>query len=108
VKSYFINPGFADAFSESLKLNKNLHSLALSNNKLVDSTFYQILDNLPPNLKKLDISKNPLLSVKSYKDLCITLLRVKSKLTHLNCEGNNFGDDITAELCKCLGELRGI
>ena len=59
VKSYYINPGFADAFSENLKLNKNLHSLALSNNKLVDSTFYQILDNLPPQLRKLDISKNP-------------------------------------------------
>jgi hypothetical protein len=40
VKSYIINPKFADAFSENLKFNKNLHSLALSNNKLIDSTFF--------------------------------------------------------------------
>jgi hypothetical protein len=40
VKSYYINSKFADAFSENLKFNKTLHSLALSNTKLVDSTFY--------------------------------------------------------------------
>ena len=39
VKSYYINPTFAGAFSENLRYNRNLHSLALSNTKLVDSTF---------------------------------------------------------------------
>jgi hypothetical protein len=64
------------------------------------------LDNFPPNLRKLDLSKNPNLGYKSYKELTTTLIRIKSKITHLNFEGNEFGDEITSDLCKCLLELK--
>lgn len=108
VKSYFINNDFAEAFSENLKVNKSLHSLALSNNKLSDTTFYQILDNMPPNLMRLDISQNPNLSMKSYKMLTAHLMKVKSKISHLNFEGNEFGDEICSEICKCIIELKTV
>jgi hypothetical protein len=66
------------------------------------------VDNLPPLLKKLDISKNPQLSAKSYKELSTTLIRVKSKITHLNFEGNEFGDEVTSELCNCMIEIKNV
>ena len=46
--------------------------------------------------------------MKSYKELTTTLLRVKSKITHLNFEGNEFGDDITSEICKCIMEIKNV
>lgn len=44
------------------------------------------------HLKKLDISKNPSLTIKSYRILWNTLLEMRSRLTHLNLEDNLIGD----------------
>jgi Ran GTPase-activating protein (RanGAP) involved in mRNA processing and transport len=57
---------------------------------------------------KLDISKNQNLSLKSYKDLTTHLIKVKSKISHLNFEGNEFGDEVCAELCRCFEEIRSV
>jgi Ran GTPase-activating protein (RanGAP) involved in mRNA processing and transport len=57
---------------------------------------------------KLDISNNPFLTIKSYKDLTTHLIESKSKISHLNFEGNEFGDEICVELCKCISEIRGV
>lgn len=59
-------------------------------------------------MKKLDISKNPHLTAKSYKELTSNLLRCKSKITHLSFEGNEIGDEITSDICKCLIELKNV
>ena len=59
-------------------------------------------------MKKLDISKNPQLSAKSYKELTATLIKVKSKISHLNFEGNEFGDDVTTDICKCLIDIKNV
>jgi len=59
-------------------------------------------------LKKLDISKNPHLTAKSYKELTTNLLMFKSKITHLSFEGNEIGDEITSDICKCLTELKNV
>lgn len=44
------------------------------------------------NLKKLDISKNADLTLKSYQMLSRVIIDKKIKLTHLNLDGNEIGD----------------
>jgi hypothetical protein len=44
------------------------------------------------HLKKLDISKNPSLSIRSYRILWNTLMEMHCRLTHINLEDNQIGD----------------
>lgn len=59
-------------------------------------------------MKKLDISKNPSLTIKSYKALFKHFVDTRAKITHLNFEGNEIGDDTVKELGEMMMYLRGI
>lgn len=92
LKSYYINNKFASAFSRNLQINDNLNSLILKRTNLTDANFQLLFSNIPVNLKKLDISKNPSLTIRSYRILWNTLIEMRSRLTHLNLEDNHIGD----------------
>jgi Leucine Rich repeat len=78
------------------------------NTKLNDQTFHHLLDNFPWKLKKLDISKNPNLTIKSYRCLFKHFIDVKANLTHLNFEGNEIGDETCRVLCEMIMDMRTI
>lgn len=88
-----------------MKINRNLERLTLSNTKLNDLSFNHLLDNLPSKLKKLDISRNPLLTIKSYRALFKHFKQIRTRLTHLNLENNKIGDEICKELCEMVLEV---
>jgi hypothetical protein len=92
LKSYYINGGFADAFANMLKSNANLSCLVLKNTRLSDENLLKLAHNFPIHLKKLDLSKNPELTIKSYTFMFRHLLDLKVKMTHMSFDGNEFGD----------------
>ncbi len=59
-------------------------------------------------LKKLDISRNPTLTIKSYSALFKHFKQIRSKLTHLNLENNEIGDEVCKELCDLILEVGAI
>ena len=67
LKSYYISDNFANAFSQNLRLNNGLTSLILCSTNLNDQSFAKLIENLPVKLKKLDISRNPNLTIKAYE-----------------------------------------
>ena len=73
-----------------------------------DQSFNYLLDNFPWKLKKLDISRNPTLTIKSYKALFKHFMDTRAKITHVNMEGNEIGDEVVKELCEMMMYLRGI
>jgi hypothetical protein len=91
-----------------LKINRNLERLTLHNTKLNDQSFHHLLENFPWKLKKLDISRNSDLTLKSYKTLFKHFVDTKAKISHINLEGNEIGDDIVKELCDMMMYFRGI
>jgi Ran GTPase-activating protein (RanGAP) involved in mRNA processing and transport len=72
----------------------------LKSTNLTDSTFQKIIETLPQKLKKLDISYNPNLSLKSYLLLGQILTGLGVQLTSLNIEGNEIGDQACQEVCS--------
>lgn len=108
LKSYYLNPGYADAFAKNLKSNGSLTCLILRNTKLTDETFGKIAHNFPHHLKKLDISENPNLTLASYKLMCHMLTERKAKLTHMSFDKNEFGDQSCQEICTFLIKMGSI
>lgn len=105
LKSYYMNGGFADAFANMLKSNVNLSCLVLRNTRLSDDNFIKLGLNLPYHLKKLDISKNPELTMKSYQNVFKHLLDYRIKLTHMSFDGNEIGDEVCKELCTFVTKM---
>lgn len=57
--------------------------------------------NFPQNLQRLDISNNPNLTIKSYKSIGDILQESKKqKLSYLNFEGNQMGDEACKLVCE--------
>lgn len=56
--------------------------------------------NLPDKLKKLDVSRNPGLSISSYQILGRQILDKYLPIVLLNFEGNEMGDESCKEICS--------
>ncbi len=88
--------------SQNLKYNTNLTQLVLKRSGLTDLTLGKMVENFAPGLKRLDLSMNPALTLKSYKKIEEVLIEKKVALTHINMEGNGFGDASLETLCKMI------
>lgn len=108
MKSFYITGGFSKAFSKTLQLNSQLNTLVLRRTNMSDANFQVLIPNIHDKLKKLDLSKNPSLSIKSYRFLCGTLMDVRARLTHLNLDGNHIGDQTCGELCTLFSHQRSL
>ena len=105
LKAININNQFAQAFAENLKVNQHLNYLILQGNKLNDKTFIELIKSFPSQIKKLDISHNPGLTIKSYKMLYSKLSTILPELSHLILEGNEIGDESCRIICQLCTKL---
>lgn len=58
LKSYSIGDNYATAHSLALKSNKSAIKLDICNNRLTSKGILPILEELPNNIKELDLSEN--------------------------------------------------
>ncbi len=63
---------------------------------------------MPVTVRKLDISKNPQLSSKSYQLLSDTLLKQKMTISHLSFEGNDMGDESCRVVCDMITRIGSV
>jgi hypothetical protein len=84
-----------------LRFNEGLKSLILSSTNLNDKSFQVLVKSLPATLRKLDLSRNPSLTIKSYQLLSEANCKIKS----YNFEGNSFGDDVCEVVCSMVSDI---
>ena len=84
---------YAQALSASLRSMPRLHvhALELSQNRLTNKGALAILSNIPPNIQKLDLSKNNL-TTPSYRVIAKIISTYNSEVRELVLEKNNGGD----------------
>lgn len=70
LKSFYMNSGYANAFTKSLKHNTYVEKLVIAHNSLTDEKLFPIVSSIPHNLMYIDISGNPGLTYKAYEALC--------------------------------------
>jgi hypothetical protein len=67
-----------------------------------------LLKNIPPTVKKFDISRNPSLTIKSYELMEELLVKRKFPVTQLILEGNEFGDEGCRVICNIVLKMKSI
>jgi len=73
----------------------------LSSTNLSDARFQVLAENMPRNLRTIDVSRNPNLTLKSYRVLADTVSKVKA----FNFEGNAMGDEACQVVCDMVIKL---
>ncbi len=67
-----------------------------------------LIENLPESLRRIDISYNPNITIKSYRHLCQTLLEMRLRITHLSLDSNIIGDQVCQEICTMICSLKSL
>ena len=88
---------YAEALASILPNKKTEFTLSLSNNRLSQKGIDTIMEKMNSKVRKLDISYNSRIK---YIDFSKLILDYDTKLTSLNIEENNFGDNIIVKLAK--------
>ena len=73
----------------------------ITQNSLTDQKLLPVLASIPKNLKYLDISGNPALTIDAYRSLC-RLIDQKTSLLSLGLEDCKTGDEPVKLLCETL------
>ena len=92
----------------NLKYNNYLDILILQDNNISDYSFELLLKNIPPTVKKFDISRNTNLTVKSYELMEELLVKRKFPVNQLIMEGNEFGDEGCRVICNIVLKMKTI
>jgi hypothetical protein len=78
---------FAEAFSVNLRYNSYLEHIIMHNNNLNDTSFSLLISYLPGTVRKLEISKNPGLTPKSYQLLSEVVVKQRMSISHMCFDG---------------------
>lgn len=98
-----ISDEHASAIANSLSRAKYVNNLILKNVGLRDQQAIDIIKAMDRHVvRHLDISYNPLLSIRFYMELCELLADPSSHLERLEIEGNNIGDGMLHELVQAM------
>lgn len=92
-----IGDQYAEALASILPNKKTEFTLSLSNNRLSQKGIDTIMDKMNSKVRKLDISYNSRIQ---YIDFSKLILNYDMKLTSLNIEENNFGDNMIVKLSE--------
>lgn len=74
LQSFYLRESYIDAFSEGLKMSKDLMVLNLARNQLTTNRVIKILLKLPPGLRELNLSNNPNLGNETFRVLAEEVL----------------------------------
>lgn len=90
---------YAEAFSQILPFKNSGYTLSLSNNRLSQKGVDFIFEKMNSNIRKLDISNNPHVKhINTHK----LITDYNTKLTALNVEGNQTGDNLVVKLAEAI------
>ena len=90
---------YAEALSQILPFKQTGFSLSLSNNRITQKGADKIVEKLNQNISSLDFSFNPNIKYLNFKKL---ISNRSFKLTKLNLEGNQMGDNVVVKLSNAI------